>query len=375
MSLPGATRALIDLAAHPLPAVAHAAVLHLPSRLPPALAGVLGIPQLGGALGTLDGGSWRNSDLGAESWRSDFTADVRTLAKKLLTASDPVYVRAGAFMIAGVGVEGDVPDVAAALTRAIAQAATLPLATDVWSQPRGATQELRRAATALVGRGYTPAALGQTPGEVVLWLAALGGGRRPNAWAASLEQALTQEASYVREVALDHMPLPVPTSLVPAVAANVGSRDIHLQVAACRLADRAKLSALVEPVVDAFRGLVDSRALNACGNALHTLGARIELLDIAAARLAEPQLPRGLSSDFLSVLYGVLDGISGGGGQSATPGQARALSTRWQQFIAAHRADIMAGKRWSLDDPAVTADLVPPGWSFSRPGKPDWPPR
>lgn len=373
MPLPGATRALIDLTAHPLPSVARAATFSLPARLPPAFAGVLGIQQIGGALQTL-GGFGTDADLAAESWRSDFTADVRILAKKLLTSVDPVEVRAGAFMIAAVGVQEDVPDVAAALSRTIAQAPSLPLAADGWSQPRGVSQELQRAATALVGRGYTPMAPGQTSGDVVLWLAALGRGGRPSGWEASLGQALKHEALFVREVALEHMPVPVPDALVPFVAAGLGSPDVTIQVAACGLADRAKLSELVAPLVEAFRGAADARVLNACGNALHTLGARMALLDIAAARLAD-QLSGQLSSDFLSWLYGVFEVTSGGGGQSATPGQARALSTRWQQFLAAHRADIMAGKRWFLDDPAVTADLVPPGWSFSRPGKQDWPPR
>jgi len=50
------------------------------------------------------------------------------------------------------------------------------------------------------------------------------------------------------------------------------------------------------------------------------------------------------------------------------------VSARWRAFIAAHRSELESGRRFSLDDPAVTADLVPRGWKLSRPGKPDWPP-
>ena len=115
--------------------------------------------------------------------------------------------------------------------------------------------------------------------------------------------------------------------------------------------------------------------LNACGNALYSLGSRMEMMDIAVNRLADPATPPQFIDDFLSVLYGVFEGTTGGGGHIPTPAQGQVLSVRWRTFLTAHRSDIEAGKRWSLEDPEVTTDLVPPGWSLSRTGKPDWPAR
>jgi hypothetical protein len=45
----------------------------------------------------------------------------------------------------------------------------------------------------------------------------------------------------------------------------------------------------------------------------------------------------------------------GGSGEDA---ELPALSARWIAFIAAHRSELEAGKKFSLDDPAVTSDLV-----------------
>ena len=101
----------------------------------------------------------------------------------------------------------------------------------------------------------------------------------------------------------------------------------------------------------------------------------MEMMDIAVNRLADPATPPQLIDDLLSVLNGVFEGTTGGGGQILTPAQGQVLSARWRTFLTAHRADIEAGKHWSLEDPEVTTDLVPAGWSFNRKGKPDWPAR
>ena len=62
------------------------------------------------------------------------------------------------------------------------------------------------------------------------------------------------------------------------------------------------------------------------------------------------------------------------GGGFTAPVEVKTVSARWRAFIAAHRLELQSGRRFSLDDSAVTADLVPRGWKLNRPGKPVWPP-
>ena len=156
-----------------------------------------------------------------------------------------------------------------------------------------------------------------------------------------------------------------------AIAENFGLSDVDVQVAACRLAARAKLPELRADVIEVFRKTTDSFVLNAAEYALDALSSRADYFDILAIRVADPPV----ASHVLHTLLGVFENTGGFMPDSITTEQARALSSQWQTFINRHRGEIAAGMRLSLDDPDVPADLVPPNWSLSRPGKPAWPVR
>jgi len=373
MRISESTRTLIELAQNPNSSVASTAVYQLTRRLPSAFAGVLGISQLGGVLGTGDGFG-TDARLAAESWLPEFAPVVRKFAKSLLTSSETQAVQAGAFMIASIGESEDAPDVEAALTRAIGVIPSLSSETQTYPRPRGAAGQLVRASKALVGRGYRPKDPGKTTGEAVFWLVALALDPKPAGWEKSMVSILANDSAYLREIAFEQIQAPVSDVFLAPVALAIESSEIDLQVAGCHLAERAKLMSLRNSINSVYRKADEFWVLNACGNALYSFGSRMEMMDIAVNRLADPTPPE-LIDDFLSVLYGVFEGTNGGGGQIPTPAQGQILAVRWRTFLTAHRADIEAGKRWSLEDPEVTTDLVPSGWSFSRTGKPDWPAR
>jgi hypothetical protein len=176
---------------------------------------------------------------------------------------------------------------------------------------------------------------------------------------------------YIREVALDRLPLPPPASLISTIIENFGSSDVDVQIAACRVAARAKLPELRTYVIEVFRKTTDSFALSAAENALFALGSRADYFDNLAIRLADAPV----ASQVLRTLLGVFESTGGFMPDTITTEQSRALSSQWQTFIDRHRAEIASGIRLSLDDPDVPSDLVPPNWSLSRPGKPEWPVR
>jgi hypothetical protein len=356
-----ATQALVELLNDSDPAIARQAASTLTLRLPPAL---------DGTLGTL-GGLGSDRALASASWRTDFAVQTRAAARNLLGSAETLDVRTGAFMIAAVGEPEDAPTLSAALTRAIEITRTLPLETDIYPRPRGAARELIRAAEGLIGRGYLPPAPKDTAGDVAMWLVAIGRGARPIGWESEIERALGHDEPYIREIALDRLPLPLPASLMSAILENFGSSDVDVQVAACRLAARAKLPELRADVIEVFRKTTDSFALSAAENALYALGSRSDYFDILAMRLADAPV----ASQVLPTLLDVFEITGGFMPDTITTEQSRALSSRWQTFINRHRAEIAGGIRLSLDDPDVPADLVPPNWSLSRPGKPAWPVR
>jgi hypothetical protein len=361
-----ATGALVALAADRNASIARPAARALAMRLPD--------PQLAGALP-------RRSPFGDDlvsprtylrsaSWRPAFAPKVRTIARRFLASPDKQDVVEGAFFLEAVGEAGDASTLSAALSRAIDMTPTLSLEKGIYPRPRGALAELMRAADVLLARGYAPPAPHDQTGDVALWLATIGRGARPLGWQDVMARALAHRIPWVRELALDKMPDVVPESLVAAVGANLAVSDVDVQIAGCRLVERGKLGvfrAAVKAIAETAR---EYWLLNASQNALDILGGRIDVLEIAARRLVDSDVTRQM----FGTLSGVLDATGLGGGEIRQD-QARALSDRWLAFIAAHRVELEAGHRLSLDRTDIPIDLVPPGWTFHRDGKPDWPPR
>jgi hypothetical protein len=106
--------------------------------------------------------------------------------------------------------------------------------------------------------------------------------------------------------------------------------------------------------------------------AVESAAGLLAALDIAADRLTD----EGMFGLMHSQLLHAFEPLNGGGTPTRPQVQEiRALSVRWKKFIADHRSALQAGKRFVLEDPAVTPDLLPAGWTVYRAGKPPWPGR
>ena len=360
---PEATRALVGLLGESNAAVSRAAARALSARLPD--------PALDGALGPRNVFDNELKDarryLINASWRPEFAMDVRSAAMKFLEASDTEDVRLGAFMLQAVGVPGDGALLSVALTRAIENTRTLPFETGVYPRPRGSVMELLRTADILVGRGYAPLTPGDTPGGLALWLVALGHGARPGGWQDDVARALIHPIPFVRELAMERLQAEVPDVFIPAIGENLKSSDPDVQIAACNLVARSRISVLHTQVSEARTA--KEWTLRECGNTLWALGARFERVEILVSRLTEP----AMAATVLEHLLGLLDN-DGWSGCCAVPGdQAQALSVRWRALVTSHRADIEAGREIPLEAQDVTPDLLPPGMALHRRGKPNWP--
>lgn len=355
---PDATRALIALLDRPDRALALDAAQTLAMRMPdPALDGTLP----------------RRSPFGRDvedvrrglrdaAWRPDMAPDVRRIAAMWLASQDAQEVIQGAFMIGAVGEVDNAPALAAALDHALERTLTLPLETGSYPRPRGAMLELMRAADAIVARGYVPPVVSVSPGQAALWLAAFKGGARFTDWHTHLRDLLAHPIPYVRELALQQVPADAPQDLFSAVAPALQSGDMDLQIAACQLVERARLKTYRESMADIVRHATDFMVMNAARNALYVVGGRAAVMDIAADQVADPSK----LSNAIGGLFGVFEGTAGFGGGPVSATEAEALSARWKTFIAAHRAAIDAGQRFGVDDPAVTPDLIPSGWTIRR---------
>jgi hypothetical protein len=357
-----ATRELVALLGHPDRGVASAAARGLAMRLPdPALAGKLGKRN------PFENAYTAQRKYLSRAWIPGLADDVRAAARKRLASSDVGDVQDGAFMLEAVGTPADGPALVKALDVAIDRTRKVPAETNVYPVPRGACQELLRAADMLIERKLAPSAAPKTPGEVALWLVALPhASPRPRGWEAELGRAMKHTIPYVRQLALDHVPRhQLAASLLPAVATDLAHPDPDVVVAAAELAAREHATSLSHAVVAAMAKQTGLR-LNIVSNAAYELGARFERARMLVSLLAK----KGAFVEAMGELVGLLDSKGRSSDGNTPDAERRALATRWKAFVAKHRADIVAGKAIPLSDPTVTKDLVPSNWKLD--GAP-WP--
>jgi hypothetical protein len=350
-----ATRVLVGLLSNPSREVARAAARGLAMRLPD--------PALSGALGARNPFEATYADqrkyLG-RAWVPALADDVRAAADQRLASSTAEDVTDGAFMIEAVGTPADGPDVVKALDAAMDRTRTAPPETDVYPTPRGACQELLRAAEILVDRKLAAAAKPKSPGEIAVWLVALSRGARPSAWEAELGRAMRHPIAYVRQLALERAPH---GALSPALVTNVGAdlvdRDLDVVVAAAQLAEGEHLAPLAPAVVRAMPKATDLR-LNALATAAWSLGARYDRAKMLVSMLSNAAaFPQAFSE-----LAGVIAHHGSSSSGQPTEAERKALAARWTQFITLHRADIEAGRTVPFKDPSVTPDLLPTAWKL-----------
>jgi hypothetical protein len=339
---------------HPDRTLARDAARYLAMRLPdPALDGTL--PRRGPFNNEQEDPRRYLRDAG---WRPELAADVRALAHAWLAAPEAELVTQAAFMIEAVGGAADAPVLSAALDRALERSLTLPFEAGGYPRPRGAMAELMRAAEVVIARGHAPTARPATPGEAALWLTAFGSGARPAGWEARLGELLEHRIPYIRELALKRLPADAPVDLFHAVESALQSADVDLQMAALDVVGRARLTAHRDAVAALVETVTDRMLRNAASNALHAIAGPLPPLEIAANRLVEPaQFNECVST----LIFGVLEARGAGGGPVSSE-EAQNLSKRWKAFLAAHRSELEAGRRWAIDDPAV-AGLIPSTWT------------
>lgn len=361
-----ATRALVALLGHASKEIAHAAAQALAMRLPdPALTG-----QLGSRNPFDNDMSAQRKYLSSRAWDPAFADDVRTAARARLASPEVRDVKDGAFMLEAVGTNADAPDLIKALDAAIDRTRTESAEKDIYPVPRGACQELLRAADVLAARGYKPNASPKTPGEIAIWLVALPRATPlPVGWEGELAQAMKHPIAYVRQLALDHTPAHhVTPALVAMITTNLAHADADVVVSAAKLAEREGVTSVAPNVVAAMSKQTGLR-LNIVSNAARALGARFARAKALVARLSE----KTAFDEVLGELTDLLD-AHGRSTNGETTDVARALlPARWKTFVEAHRADIEAGRKVALTDASVTRDLVPPNWKLTRADGTEWP--
>lgn len=367
----GATAALIKLAGHKDEKFALDAALTLNGRLPD--------PEFEGKLPGR--GPFRFDALEARrriarlTWEAPFAPEVRALAKRFLERTETRAIGCGAFMIESVGTVEDVPEVKAALDRAIGGTINprREPAENILNDPEP-LGELMRAMQALHGRGYTLGEDLSGDADILLrfaWLAGQPGPRTPR-WQSAFD-AFCRAAPYaVREAALKSIPQPIPEPCKPAVLAALADRDLGVVRTACGIAGASGDPQFLPPLLEIIATETHEWVLREASNAATQLGAGFDLLQTWTTRLGDERL----YDDALTYLQITLKVPTGGhsGRTDLTRAERLALRREWEKFLAKHEKILRTGRRFSLDDPAVTPALFGRARTFTLPDGRPWPP-
>ena len=310
-------------------------------------------------------------------WRAEFAPALRKQARRLLASREPEAMANGAELLQSVGRSEDIHPLIAALDRLAATIETTP---DKGPEPprdrprespRDAASTLMNTVDTLARGGFHVPVEPSTAGEALLFVRAIGLRKafRPKGWETQYAKQLQHESPYVRQIALDNLPEPLPKRFVPLVAACLGDPDRDVLAAACDVATGAGAPGFRDPILGILRKATDDWILERAGAAACALGLRWKRLEILASRLTD----KGVADRCLWHLAdAVVGGSSGRSGGGVSADGAQALRETWLRFLRDHRDEIAAGKRFEIGDPALIPALFP-GFRFNREGKPDWP--
>jgi hypothetical protein len=264
------------------------------------------------------------------SWQGDFSAPTRKFARELLMDDDFELVRCAAYVLEAVGIQEDMPDLAAAVSRLV------PLVERV-EQPQSvgevapvgqACLDATHAIEAMAARGVDPKADPRTPGEVIHFVSTVKQRKefRPEGWERRYQGWVLEEPPYVRDFVLFNGPRPLPNALIDVyrdgtrkVIATTNDQTIHAAV-------RSALELGVP--VDELLGMLADRM--DCEGPIHDriYASAVDLLETGKHERVRLRCMPPLSK-----------------------GERAAVQARWREFLKEHGQAIRNGKRFDSSSP------------------------
>jgi hypothetical protein len=309
-----------------------------------------------------------------QSWRREFSDEIRGHAARFLADERKEWVATGAFFMECVGQPSDAVLVEQALDREVRRTLTLEFETQQYPRPRGACQELLRAAQVLLARGAPAPTRPVSDGQAMFFLLALTQDEtfRPDGWLETCDRLLRSDISYIQEQTLIALPAPMPEPLRKHLTPILASGNVDAAIEACRIIQRDKLHDQKDVILNICRSAREEWLFRAAGNALHALGAGYEHLEVLVTRLDEANR----LFDRLDRLRGIVFDNTGGASSGHNVGveaEAQRIKPLWQAFIRAHEERLRAGRRFTLPDPNVPAEMFPTQYSITLKDGQRWP--
>ncbi len=304
-------------------------------------------------------------------WDSKDNPVARQAARKMLVGNEE-SIDAGGRLLEAIGEKEDLPDLLAALTRAMKISVALQGNDAAELEPPGSAVE---AMNAIVKRGAAVNPQPATPAELALYLMTLANDKtfRPAGWQDRCTTAMGDPQFYLRVLAMRASSGPLTDPARAAVLPLFASKNHKVKQSACDLAARLHDTELKAGVLNVVRTARDYFEIESANAAAVALGAKVEACEIWVERLGEPQMVNP-AMHFLSSIVKPNHYGTGGNGNIG-PEEIASLQKRWREFLPAHREQIQAGQLFEIGDPILTPDLFGKAFQFDTKDGKGWPPR
>jgi hypothetical protein len=265
-------------------------------------------------------------------------------------------------MLEAVGTTNEAPAVVAAMDRALGSLVNprRDPKDDILDLPQP-LRELINTMNVLHGKGYTLQE-GALNGEaqILLYFNWLAGqpGPRSEEWLEMLKAFGPNTRYPTRMAVLNSIPQPLPENCVEFVKGRLADEDLGVCMVACNIAGKSGNKAFLQPILDIIATEHQEWLLREATDAATKLGAGFDLLNVWADRLQ-------------TVVAG-LPGSSSGR-TDLTRSERIELKNQWKTFLAKHADEIRQGKKYTIDDPALTPALFGRARTWRLPNGKFWP--
>jgi HEAT repeats len=311
-----------------------------------------------------------------QTWNKELVPNIRKLAAKLLASGDIPIMVAGAFMIYSVGIKEDAPIVLTAINKS--KSLTFKTRTDPNGYITGTPHPVRQllwAMDILRSRGYVLGEHLSGSAEILLYFHILRNDPSPRSkrYRRLLEAFGTSGWLPTRVAAIRSIPKTIPPEYRNFILKQLEDKNLSVCRAACTAAGMSKDKRFLQPLLDIIATEQNKWLILEASNAFQKIahGTKLPLLELWAERLADAKLYHHA----LDVLQKVLTVPSGGAGGRTDLSRAERLELlkAWKKFLTLHVDKIRTGKRFKLNDPAVTYALFGRARSWQLPDGTRWP--
>lgn len=312
------------------------------------------------------------------AWAAALSSEARRVGLELVARAGDEALVCGAAMLAGVAMQEDLPALLNALESAAQRAhGTGPTAKDHHEGPRWACRDTTTLLGEWARRGV---AMPVKPGRAAEFLAFLGafgaaGDFRPAGWEQTFAAALEHTQGTVREAAVARLPQPLPVPLARLVIKRMTDTEPAVQSIACEKVNHLKLPGAGAQALQAVATSDAHWTFWMATEVSVREGRRVECAELLARRFAElSDDPQYRSMDFMRHLVDITIGGHMSGNwhflrEAGGKAKAEQLRDEWLKVIRHHAEELRAGKQLVMGQGVVTTNLIPPGVSYSPPGK------